>query len=182
MSNPFEDAGGSSGGTNPFDDSAAHGASTSRMSANNPFNASIGSFEDDGMGATATDTAGEEEYTVSAGDIDLVPTDAPVEASWQYLGDLPYRRVPIYNNVRWGTSTKASGNNGADQAGGTNAAAATGDVLNYGLSAFPKAALQRHPDLMNPRELTDLLNTSTVTKVGKGNDMGTCGIFRMACN
>lgn len=176
MSNPFADAGGNSS-TNPFDDSAAHGASTSRMSAsanNNPFNTSIGSFEDDGMGATATDTAGEEDYTVSAGgDVDLVPTNAPVEASWQYLGDLPYRRVPIYNNVRWGTSTtneSGNNNNGADRAGGgINAtAAATGDVLNVGLSAFPKAALQRHPDLMNPRELKDLLNTSTVTKVRKG--------------
>ena len=31
--------------------------------------------------------------------------DAPVEASWQLLGDLPYRRVPIYENIAWGHST-----------------------------------------------------------------------------
>jgi hypothetical protein len=38
-------------------------------------------------------------------------------------------------------------------------------VLNYGLSAFPKAALQRHPEMLNARELRELLNTSTITKV-----------------
>jgi hypothetical protein len=160
MSNPFDDVGVH---TNPFDDSAAHGASTSRMNTN-PFNASTSSFDDDGMGATATDTAAEEDYTLSAGD-DLMPADAPVEASWQYLGDLPYRRVPIYNNVRWGTegTIKRGDGTAADSMNATSS-----DVLNYGLSAFPKAALQRHPDLMNPRELQDLLNSSTVTKVREG--------------
>jgi hypothetical protein len=167
MSNPFDDV----GGTNPFDDSMAAGASTSRMNAN-PFNTSSSSFDDDGIGAATTGTAGEEDnYTVSADtNDDLPPPDAPVEASWQYLGDLPYRRVPIYNNIRWGTSSDAAkGNNG--EVGSTEAAGdnqnknALGEVSNYGLSAFPMAALQRHPDLMNPRELRDLLNSSTVTKV-----------------
>jgi vacuolar protein sorting-associated protein 16 len=27
--------------------------------------------------------------------------DTQAEASWQYLGDLPYRRIPIYANVQW---------------------------------------------------------------------------------
>ncbi|KAG7346717.1 Vps16 vacuolar sorting complex protein [Nitzschia inconspicua] len=159
MSNPFEEV----GSRNPFDDSVAHGASTSRINTN-PFNASTGSFDDDGMGATATDTVGEEDYTVSDAD-ELAPTDAPVEASWQYLGDLPYRRVPIYNNVRWGASNHATKDGDGAATNGASGTNAMGDVLNYGLSAFPKAALQRHPDLMNPRELRDLLNSSTVTKV-----------------
>ena len=25
----------------------------------------------------------------------------PAEASWQYLGNLPYRRIPIYSQVQW---------------------------------------------------------------------------------
>lgn len=33
----------------------------------------------------------------------------PAEASWQYLGNLPYRRVPIYTNVSWSTKQVGSG-------------------------------------------------------------------------
>jgi hypothetical protein len=29
------------------------------------------------------------------------PVAAAAEASWQYLGDLPYRRIPVYSNVAW---------------------------------------------------------------------------------
>jgi hypothetical protein len=167
MSNPFDDG----GGTNPFDDSVAAGASPSRTNAN-PFNASSSSYYDDGIGAITTGTPGEEDnFTVSADtNDDTIPLDAPVEASWQYLGDLPYRRVPVYNNVRWGTSYDAiKGNNGeggSTEVSGNKTDEALGEVLTYGLSAFPKAAaLQRHPDMMNPRELRDLLSSSTVTKV-----------------
>jgi hypothetical protein len=38
------------------------------------------------------DTPGEDED---------MPEDLPVEASWQYLGDLPYRRIPIYDSISW---------------------------------------------------------------------------------
>jgi hypothetical protein len=127
--NPFED---SFAGTNPFDNDGPAASTT------NPFNSE---FSEDGDNPTSEeDTAYEDEnLAMSAG--------APVEASWQYLGDLPYRRVPVYANVRWGKEE-------------------TGDaVLNYGLSAFPKVALQRHPEMLNPRELRELLNTSTITKV-----------------
>jgi hypothetical protein len=167
MSNPFDDVGG---GTNPFDDSVVAGVSPSRMNAN-PFNTSSGSFDDDGIGGTTTGTGGEEDNNTVSADTndDMVHPDAPVEASWQYLGDLPYRRVPVYNNIRWGTSKDAAkgsnGEGGSTEGGNNESVDALGEGLNYGLSAFPKAAVQRHPDLMNPRELRDLLNSSTVTKV-----------------
>jgi hypothetical protein len=142
--NPFDDVGGITS-TNPFEDPET-----------NPFITSSSNYDDeDGMGATTE--AGEESYTLDDDDPMLTATDAPVEASWQYLGDLPYRRVPVYNNVRWGTT----GDDTADD-DPTNKIS---EVLNYGLSSFPKEALQRHPDLMNPRELRELLNSSTVTKV-----------------
>ena len=142
--------------TNPFDD---HFDSVARLDTN-PFN-SAGSF-DDGMGA-ATDP-GEESYTADDDDDlnhndSMLAADAPVEASWQYLGDLPYRRVPVYKNVRWGV-TKDDGTE-------DDAKNQIAETLNYGLSSFPKSAIQRHPDLMNPRELRELLNSSTVTKVCK---------------
>jgi hypothetical protein len=144
------------GTNNPFDDSFDGGPVDSSLpvgatGTTNPFEddepASVNPFDLDDDGATEDDTFEDDNNT------NLAPAGAPVEASWQYLGDLPYRRVPIYANVRWGGNMDTEGESSSN------------DVLNYGLSAFPKAALQRHPEMLNPRELRELLNTSTVTKV-----------------
>jgi hypothetical protein len=143
--NPFEDTFGGGGGpvdtsvrvgTNPFEDTTNNGGGV--LSSSNPFNSDL----DD---AATTPDDDDEDDTFEDENM-MTPAGASVEASWQYLGDLPYRRVPVYANVRWGGE-------------------ASSDVLNYGLSAFPKAALQRHPEMLNPRELRELLNTSTITKV-----------------
>jgi hypothetical protein len=147
-SNPFDDTydgGGpivdtslrvNTSSNNPFDDAAGPSAPT--PASTNPF---LDMDDDDDDNNTPA-----EEDTTTLEDENFVPAGAPIEASWQYLGDLPYRRIPMYSNVRWGDDT-------------------SGEVLNYGLSAFPKAALQRHPEMLNPRELRELLNTSTITKV-----------------
>lgn len=119
------------GGVNPFDDEPSM----------NPF-ASPSEYEDDDD--VDASSAFEDDFGVPAG--------APVEASWQYLGDLPYRRVPVYSNVNWGGSD-------GDTSDGS---------LTYGLSAFPRSALQRHPEMLNARELRELLDTSTITKVVGG--------------
>jgi len=140
--------------TNPFDDNFDSGPvdSTLRVNNNNPFDDDPSPGVGGGVGGGAinpfasTDSAGEDTTTLDD-DLD-VPSGAPVEASWQYLGDLPYRRVPVYNNVRWCDE-------GQDNS----------DVLNYGLSAFPRSALQRHPEMLNPTELRELLSSSTITKV-----------------
>ena len=138
-------------GTNPFEDNDTQNniggggiGEPSNRGGMNPFGDD--NDEDDGEDDTF-------EMSDEAGNI----IGAPVEASWQYLGDLPYRRVPVYSNVRWGGDNAGTGREG--QSG------LTSDTLNYGLSAFPKASLQRHPDLLDARELRELLNTSTVTKV-----------------
>lgn len=142
--NPFEDNYNSqpaaTASTNPFEDDTANNGSgggllSPGMKGRNP-------FDDDNEDDVEDDTF------ETPDDDNLV--GAPVEASWQYLGDLPYRRIPVYSNVRWGGNSNEYGSE---------------NVLNYGLSAFPKAALQRHPDLLDARELQELLNTSTVTKV-----------------
>ena len=136
-------------GINPFDDPAPP------LSATNPFGSRASSDldldddDDQDYGDETTTTMEDQMVGVSAG--------APVEASWQYLGDLPYRRVLVYSNVRWGGDETTVSSNNKNKYGN--------DVFNYGLSAFPKAALQRHPEMLNARELRELLNTSTVTKV-----------------
>jgi hypothetical protein len=73
--NPFEDAGVHTTPPNPFDDPP-----TIIDSETSPFGVSrVGDGDDEPN----------------------IPEDLPVEASWQYLGDLPYRRIPIYDSVSW---------------------------------------------------------------------------------
>lgn len=184
--NPFDDSFDNGPmavtGRNPFDSDNVGRRRSSRPQSNknrsitNPFEGTPGN-DSTGEGTTVDDDEEEDEETFDdIGDENLTPADAPVEASWQYLGDLPYRRVPVYSNVRWGgnaisTSTGPSASSSATAGGGSasirgdDSKKVTSDVLNYGLSAFPKTALQRHPDMLNPRELRELLNKSTVTKV-----------------
>jgi hypothetical protein len=120
-------------GTNPFDDDAEISFRVStNVNSSNPFDA---------------DTSIELSVNPAGADDDLIHDDLddhPVEASWQYLGDLPYRRIPIYSNVRWGDTDN-----------------------EFGLSSFPpnfQQQLQRS-DLMDARDVHELLTTSTVTKV-----------------
>jgi Vps16, N-terminal region len=141
--------------TNPFDDSVSDTPVVrSGVIANNPFEDDVGTsinpFNTDFDDETGDNPADDDDDTFDEDDL-VMPAGAPVEASWQYLGDLPYRRVPIYANVSWGNGKDGENSNDS--------------MLNHGLSAFPKAALQRHPDMLSPRELRELLSTSTITKV-----------------
>eukprot|EP00536_Pseudo-nitzschia_multiseries_P008325 jgi/Psemu1/296870/fgenesh1_pm.210_\ len=129
-------------GTNPFEDNFSGNAAN-----DGPVTAtSTNPFDDDTENEHGE--YGEDETFDIDEDENL---GAPVEASWQYLGDLPYRRVPVYSNVRWGGNSNKNGS--------------SSDSLNHGLSAFPKIALQRHPDILDARELQELLDRTTVTKV-----------------
>ena len=86
-------------------------------------------------------------------DNDPLSDGLPVEASWQYLGDLPYRRIPIYSNVKWGETAET--------------VTTTTTETEFGLASFPpsfREQLQR-TDLMDARDLHELLTTSTITKV-----------------
>jgi vacuolar protein sorting-associated protein 16 len=75
---------------NPFDDSFEETKVTT-----NPF--------DDDAASSSAPTLNENESTFFLGGETNINDlqDAPAEASWQYLGDLPYRRIPIYRNVPW---------------------------------------------------------------------------------
>ncbi len=37
--------------------------------------------------------------------------DQPVEASWQFLGDLPYRKITLYDNIQWGVKPSVDNEN-----------------------------------------------------------------------
>ena len=78
-------------GTNPFD-SPDPTPSFAASSFGEP--SQLPSKEED-LSASASIDSGSHS---SAGS--LAPA---AEASWQYLGDLPYRRIPIYSNLKWQT-------------------------------------------------------------------------------
>jgi len=81
----------------------------------------------------------------------------PVEASWQFLGELPYRRVPIFQNVTWRdseSSEKSSRNSG----------------YKSGLAAFPPSWIKARQEsssssVFSENDIKQLLRTTTVTKV-----------------
>jgi len=128
--------------TNPFDDSFAEAKGV----VTNPF------ASDDGVSSTnpfEDDVANRLSQDSDAADM---TSAVPAEASWQYLGDLPYRRVPVYSNVVWNrqVATKESPED---------------DIFNHGLAKFPPSALKHHPDMLDHREVKGLLNTTTTTKV-----------------
>ena len=111
---------------------------------NNPF----GSTTDPSYGNDYPESRDEDDF--SGGGAGLQDTSA--EATWQYLGDLPYRRVPVYTNVRWNHPSDEE----EDPEGG---------LFQHGLAAFPSSVVQHHPDMLDKREVRALLNTTTVTKV-----------------
>ncbi|CAB9505372.1 sorting-associated protein 16 homolog [Seminavis robusta] len=170
-SNPFDDgyddtavkSGSSSNirvsSKNPFDnddvnmDSGEQGVAPAITQGINPFDTTQSSSFDNPMAsANPTEDSQDEPLEGLQG-----AENASAEASWQYLGDLPYRRVPVYSNVSWNrieSSTSGKENNNPNQEG-----------LQYGLAAFPPAVVQHHPQMLDEREVRALLNTTTVTKV-----------------
>jgi hypothetical protein len=168
-------------GTNPFDDEVEGSGDTSghyRINATTAANASI-TFEGDHNTVTTQSFDNDYQYNnhnpADSNDYSLnlnrnfeheqehqpLSDELPVEGSWQYLGDLPYRRIPIYSNVKWGETVAASATVTA------SGIAKNPTETDFGLASFPpsfREQLQRS-DLMDARDLHELLITSTVTKV-----------------
>lgn len=80
-------------------------ATTSSKNPFNPFDDTYNASQPQGMnpfeadGFSDVEPGRDQALELSRGN--LVDTSIPAEASWQYLGDIPYRRVSIYANVRW---------------------------------------------------------------------------------
>ena len=90
--------------------------------------------------------------------------DAPIEASWQYLGDLPYRRVAMYKNIQWNKRPIKGSGGGADR---TRYDTSGDDPLaNNGLTSIPLSYLQSQRRTgLDESDLRQLLSKSTTTKV-----------------
>lgn len=90
--------------------------------------------------------------------------DAPIEASWQYLGDLPYRRVAMYKNIQWNKRPIKGSGSGADR---TRYDTSGDDPLaNNGLTSIPLSYLQSQRRTgLDESDLRQLLSKSTTTKV-----------------
>jgi hypothetical protein len=84
-------AAASSNPSNPFDDPETNDLNGSPITSNilsrNPFETDSNPFLSQDQN--------------HAFDDETITTTVPAEASWQFLGDIPYRRVPVYSNVNW---------------------------------------------------------------------------------
>lgn len=76
---------------------------------------------------------------------DKVFSSSPAEASWQYLGDLPYRRIPIYSHVQWQSSRPSS--------------------MQQNCLAWYPQELSKPQHLVDPKEIRDWYQTTTQTHV-----------------
>jgi vacuolar protein sorting-associated protein 16 len=131
---------------NPFDDSDPNPFAT--VGSGNA-SSSLNPFDTDGPIGSV-----DEEEDDLLEDDDDAPVDASVsaEASWQYLGDLPYRRIPIYNNVRWGEDSRKGPKHRSEQA----------QDPQYGLARF--SLLQSSKTTKNFSNPRILLSKTTITK------------------
>lgn len=136
--------------SNPFDSRNQHTNTTT-------FDYAAGESRDDGVGNNSSNSPAVE---LSG----LHGADASAEASWQYLGDLPYRRVPVYTHVSWGRPAEDHDDDDDNNNTNNNNRVPSGG-LHHGLAAFPSSVVQHHPDMLDEREVRALLNTTTVTKV-----------------
>jgi hypothetical protein len=131
--------------TNPFEDSfeedVPHVGSEKLLPSTNPFESNPNLIVDDPDPAA-------DEYDDEMLEENTHDQEGGQEASWQFLGDLPYRRVPIYSNVNWTRRRRPDEE----------------ESFNHGLAAFPSSYIRRSDfiDTVNAREM---LSNTTVTKV-----------------
>jgi hypothetical protein len=208
--NPFdEDGPGGGGGGNETLSSMPNIASTStKTHTTNPFevpeaNADDSAYNPFSSNANPNNNIDEDPDDAMMGDYDYNNSSnsknnshnynmeeddgsAPVEASWQFLGDLPYRRVPLYKNVKWNQTANHNNNkdssssqmhrqhphNDNDNHLNIHASPSTlaESMGNVGLASFPpsylaSSAQARSDNLLDMRDLRELLSTTTVTKV-----------------
>ncbi|KAL7575766.1 hypothetical protein ACA910_003096 [Epithemia clementina (nom. ined.)] len=155
--------------------------------SHNPFDSDddddAGHDIDEDLAAAATAAAAAAAASVSGGGVGASAahfTEPPpsAEASWQYLGDLPYRRIPIYQNVRWTdsnssttatttTTTTSGGNLLSPSSSSSSQFLSSG---SSGLAQFPTpltaaAVANNKSVLLDAREMRQWIQTSTVTQV-----------------
>jgi vacuolar protein sorting-associated protein 16 len=144
--NPFVSA-NNEAPLNPFnDDSKTNSGTGGVVVANNNYLGTTNMSIDDDDDDDNEDDDDDDDNDIDAEDTQPLDSLVSAEASWQYLGDLPYRRVPIYTNVHWETTTKknqATTTHPSQSNVNTSKAAATSSQLyqQSGLASFPSRSL-----------------------------------------
>ena len=135
-----------------------------------PYQASHNPFDHDDDDDTAHEADEDLAAAVAGASIGAAPSEPPpsAEASWQYLGDLPYRRIPIYHNVRW-TDSSTSNATTTQFGGGSSSGLAqfpTANAAAVGKSTRARGASTTSGNaLLDAREMRQWIQTSTVTQV-----------------
>ena len=169
--NPFGDDDRGGGGTNPFDNDDGDDRRGAGGAGMKPFDGGGGpaafgmgpAAEEDDWGGGNGNGA---DPSVAA---ELADPNAPVEASWQFLGDLPYRRVVMYDGIEWGRGP-SGGKDGPEEAG--RGVGTDGTLGGFGLAAFPPRYLEAYArraaageSILDESDFRRLLKTATVTRV-----------------
>ncbi len=101
---------------------------------------------------------------------DATTTDpsAPVESSWQFLGDLPYRRVSLYDDITWGRTVATENdqfrNNVNDPPNVNNAGQNSDEQRQTGLASLPiQAQTNIKSSHLSPAEYKQFLASTTHT-------------------
>ena len=159
--NPFDDNGVPGGSAAPYDNDDDDSATT--------YTAGSGSVQLANSAASRTGRSASRTPASSS-------SSPPAEASWQYLGDLPYRRIPIYSNVVWhrnvnnddDTGNKNNNNNSnsnGEGGGSTKKGNADERMMVDGLSCVPSVALSATAHRLSQWEIRQLVATTTRTIV-----------------
>lgn len=92
---------------------------------------------------------------------------APVESSWQFLGDLPYRRVSLYDEITWGREVPTDGS-AEDHNHHNIQSQSHKSSKNNGLASLPPEAqtnIRIKSSHLSPHEYAQFLSSTTRTVI-----------------
>ena len=98
--------------------------------------------------------------------------DLPSEESWKLLGELPYRKVVFFNNVKWGhtktiqTKSEAKGLIQKEKPDEASRNKRSGSEKNYGLATYTQPRDNSHtPSFMDAHEYENYLSSTLTTLI-----------------
>lgn len=141
-------------GTNPFDDDSSsddHESQSYCMSDGNDDSSSYNDDDDNMEPNGAVKTPDDDKH------------NAPVEATWQYLGDLPYRRVLLFDDIVWGQTVPAAEDSGG-KSNRSNSKLHGHEKSRMGLACLPpQAQTNIKSSHLSPSEYAQFLASTTHT-------------------
>jgi len=149
---------------NPFDDNDDANSTDDSL-----FEMGNDDIDDDELRHPHLKQNGDKNNRVGEGEGEASTT--PVEASWQFLGDLPYRRIVLYDSVNWGSTTPITSeeNNLISNYKKSKTTDDDEKVVSQGmLSCVPPeamAVMKSSSHFSNPRDSAQFLASTTTTLV-----------------